>query len=424
MFGVFTIVYSAIGILVLAIGSILLFNINSIFGDTLTFEELETTRKLIILMLFNLAVGFPLGIFGSIITAYEKFIFLRVISILRILLNTAVMICLLHYGYKAFAMVILQTCFNLVTLLLNLFYCKYKIKIKVLFRKTNYGFLKEILIYSFWIFLNAIMDRIYWSTGQFVLGATVSSIAVAVFAVAIQLQTIYMSFSTAISSVFLPKITSLISTNCDNKTISELFIKTGRLQYIILIFILSGFIVFGKSFINIWAGEGYSDAYIITLLFFIPLTIPLCQNMGITILQARNQMRFRSLLYIVIAICSLVLQIILAPIYGGIGCAIAIASALTIGQIIIMNIYYHNYQYIDMIKFWKEILKISIVPFIISTVAIIINNHINYSSFTDLILAIISYSFFYLILAWLFSLNKYEKEMFGNIFGKMIKRFA
>ena len=83
MFGVFTIVYSAIGILVLAIGSILLFNINSIFGDTLTFEELETTRKLIILMLFNLAVGFPLGIFGSIITAYEKFIFLRVISILR-----------------------------------------------------------------------------------------------------------------------------------------------------------------------------------------------------------------------------------------------------------------------------------------------------------------------------------------------------
>ena len=146
--------------------------------------------------------------------------------------------------------------------------------------------------------------------------------------------------------------------------------------------------------------------------------------MGITILQARNQMRFRSLLYIVIAICSLVLQIILAPIYGGIGCAIAIASALTIGQIIIMNIYYHNYQYIDMIKFWKEILKISIVPFIISTVAIIINNHINYSSFTDLILAIISYSFFYLILAWLFSLNKYEKEMFGNIFGKMIKRFA
>ena len=48
--------------------------------------------------------------------------------------------------------------------------------------------MKEISIYSFWIFLNTIMDRIYWSTGQFVLGAMVGTVAVAVFAVAIQLQ--------------------------------------------------------------------------------------------------------------------------------------------------------------------------------------------------------------------------------------------
>lgn len=107
-------------------------------------------------------------------------------------------------------------------------------------------------------------------------------------------------------------------------------------------FILSGFIVFGKYFIRFWAGDGYGDAYTIALLFLVPLTIPLIQNLGITILQARNQMRFRSEVYVIIALISLGFQIPLAKYYGGIGCAMAIAGALTLGQIIVMNIYYHK----------------------------------------------------------------------------------
>ena len=116
-------------------------------------------------MVFNLAVTFPLSIYGAIISAYENFIFLRVVQIARILLNTAVMIILLSYGYKAIAMVVVQTAFNIITLFLNVVYCRRKINIKVKFGKVDKRLLKEISIYSFWIFLNTIMDRIYWSTG-------------------------------------------------------------------------------------------------------------------------------------------------------------------------------------------------------------------------------------------------------------------
>lgn len=55
------------------------------------------------------------------------------------------------------------------------------------------------------------MDRIYWSTGQFVLGMFKGAAVVAVYAVAIQLQAIYMGFSTAISGVFLPKVTAMVT---------------------------------------------------------------------------------------------------------------------------------------------------------------------------------------------------------------------
>lgn len=424
LFGLFTLLYTGVGILTLVAGVVLIFNVDAIFGETLTVIELDRARKILLLMVLNLAVTFPLSIYGAIITAYEDFVFLRVVQIVRILLNTAVMICLLSMGYKALAMVVVQTLFNIATLLLNYLYCKHKIHIRLIFNRIEWGFFREISIYSFWIFFNAIMDRIYWSTGQFVLGATVGTIAVAVFAVAIQLQAIYMSFSGAVTGVFLPRVTSMVAKNSNAKEISDLFIRVGRIQYIVLAFVLSGFIVFGQSFIQLWAGENYYDAYIITLLFIIPLTVPLIQNLGITILQARNQMQFRSLVYIFIALGSLALQIPLAKLHGGIGCALAISGALILGQIIIMNIYYHRVQKINILAFWREIGKMSIVPILLCLITFCTAQYIELDTTTRLAGGIMIFSIIYLPLFWRFGMNRYERDLLWTPISKLIRKIA
>lgn len=411
MFGMFFLLYIAIGLLVLLLGSLLFFNVNVIFDETMTVAELGKARVMLLLLVLNLAFTFPMSIWGSIITAYERFVFPRILNIIRIVLNTVVMICLLYMGYKALALVVVQTIFNVLTLILNYIYCKKELSIKMYFRNFRWEFLKEVAIYSFWIFLNAIIDRIYWSTGQFVLGATVGTAAVAVFAVAIQLEHMYMMFSSSISSVFLPKVTGMVTTSNDKKMISDLFIRTGRIQFIVMSLILSGFIVFGKQFILLWAGHGYEDAYIITLLFFVALFIPLIQNLGITILQARNQMKFRSLLYIGIAALALIFQVILAKKYEGIGCAYAVAGALLLGQGLIMNIYYQKRQGIDIVAFWKEIIKMSIIPALITCLFFYIVSSFNMNSWFNWMLGVGMFSVIYIPLFYIFSMNSYEKEL-------------
>lgn len=422
MFGMFLVLYIIIGVVAFAAGLGLYFNVDTLFGATMTVEELDKARIMMLFLIFNLAITFPMSIFGSIITAYERFVFPKVVNIIRVILNTVIMICLLEMGYKAVAMVILQTVFNLLTLVINFFYCKYKLHIKIFFRNFQWGFLKDVAVYSFWIFLNVIMDRIYWSTGQFVLGAFVGTAAVAVFAVAIQLEHIYMQFSTSISSVFLPKVTGMVARNDNRKEISDLFIRTGRIQYIVIALILSGFIIFGRDFINLWAGTDYDSAYAITLLFFISLAIPLIQNLGITILQARNQMKFRSLLYIVIALVSLGLQIVLAKQYGGIGCAIAIAGALLLGQGLIMNIYYHTRQGLDVWAFWREILKMSIVPVILCLVALYLLRNTTLDSWLSLGAAIVVFAMVYIPLFFRFSMNQSERDLFIKPVNSIIRK--
>lgn len=214
----------------------------------------------------------------------------------------------------------------------------------------------------------------------------------------------------------------MVTQNAKDEELSELFIRTGRIQNLIMSLILFGFIVFGQQFVNLWAGEGYSNAYYMTLAFFISLYIPLIQNMGITILQARNQMRFRSLLYIVLAFIALVFEIIFAKTWGGIGCALAVSIALLIGQGLIMNIYYQRVQHLNILKFWKEIIKMDLIPFSLTVFALYFTRYVvNINGWLTLGLGVITYSILYVTLLIPFVMNSYERSLLVKPIIKKIK---
>ena len=419
MFGMFFLVYVVIGFIALIVGSILCCNVDTLFDRTMSVTELHKIRIMMILMVANIAFTFPMSIWGSIVTAYEQFVFSKLVNIVRVILNPIAMIVMLYMGYRAIGMVVVTTLFNVATLLVNWWYCRHRLHVHIRFGHFQWGFFKEVSVYSFWIFLNAIMDRIYWSTGQFVLGMFRGAKEVAVYAVAIQLESIYMSFSTAVSGVFLPKVTAMVTQGKSDTEISDLFIRTGRVQYIILVFVLTGFIVFGRYFLCLWAGPEYNMSYYIALCFFVALIVPLTQNLGITILQAKNQMKFRSLLYVIISLISLGIAIPLARLYGGIGCALATSMALVFGNIVCMNIYYKCKIHIDIGGYWREIGKMSIIPFILGIVACIMIKWCIPDNFGVLALEICIFSIVYWLFFWHYGMNAYERGLCVSLIHKL-----
>lgn len=415
MFGMFVILYTFIGILAFLVGLGFYYNIEYFFSHSMTDSEINKAQIMMLLLSFNLAVTFPLSIFGSIISAYEDFVFQRVVQIGRIIVSTIAMVVMLEIGYKAIGLVVITTIFNLLSLLVNYWYCRRKIKIKINFRQFDWKFLKEITSYSFYIFLNAIMDRLFWSTGQFIIGSISGTVAVAIYSVAVTLEQMYMTFSTAITGVLLPKITTMVANNESNKTISDLFIRTGRIQFIVIGFILVAFILFGHSFIIIWAGSDYTDSYIVALIFFLATAVPLIQNVGITILQARNQLRFRAIILVLIALCCVGISIPLTYSFGIIGCAAGVASSQILGQVLSMNFYYSKHQNIAIGIFWKEIGKMSVTPLLVGICCYPIVQILQIDSLFFLICVVIPFTLVYVVLFWFGSLNTYEKDIFRKI---------
>lgn len=412
LYGMFLIIYTIIGIVATIGGIILYFNIERLFGQTMTLEEIKIAKKMMIILTFNLAITFPFSIFGNIIIAYEKFVFSKIVKILQIILVPCIMIPLLFMGCRSITMVMVTTIVNVLCLTLNAFTCIKGLKIKMDFKKFNIPILKEIFAYSFFIFLNQIVDKINWSLDQFILGSVAGTTVVAVYSAAAQINTMYLSFSTAISNVMLPKVTKMEANNASNREFTNIFIKTGRIQFAIMGLIITGFLLFGKTFINVWAGEEYKDTYYIACILMIPVTVPLIQNIGLSILQAKNKHKFRTLVLFVIAVLNIAISIPLAKMYGGIGTAIGTSVALILGQIIILNIYYHKVIHIDIIKFWKSILTMAIPVVLSFMLGFSIIVLFNVKGVIKILITAIIYVIIYITFMWLMGINKYEENLF------------
>ena len=421
--GMFFLIYLIIGIIAGIIGAFIWLNADNLFANSMSAEEISKAKILLGILTFNLIVTFPLSVFSSIITAYEKFVFAKVLNLARIILNPIIMIILLNIGYKSVALVILITVLNITTLILNYLYCKKKLNIRLKFGKLDFSLLKEIMAYSVWVFLNSIIDKINLALDQFVLGIYVGTAAVAVYSVAGNLNQMYMNFSTAISGVLLPRVTEMEERKASNEEFTDIFIKTGRIQYIIMALIITGFVLYGREFINLmWVGPEYDESFFIACILMIPITIPLIQNVGINILQAKNLYKFRVIILFVFAIINVIISIFLAKIYGSIGAAIGTAIALIGGTIIGMNIFYHRKAGINIFEFWKNIAKMSIPVAICVILAIMVKYILPINNNIMLIAHILGYTIIYLIFMWFLGMNNNEKNLFIKPFNKLRKK--
>ena len=419
--GMFKIVFYIIGLIAVVLGLLLYFNINNIFGSSMSEVELSKTKIMMLILTFNLGITFGFNIYTSIIIAYEKFVFQKILAIISTIIKPLIMIPLLFLGKKSITMTVVITLINISTMLSNYYYCKRKLKIKTKYSGFDNILFKTILGYSIWLFIGTIVDKINWSADNFILGAVSGTIAVSVYSVAAQLNTLFVNLSSAISGVLLPKVSKMVAQNATSDDLTKEFIKVGRIQYYVIFLMCSGLIIFGRQFIDLWVGPEYKDSYYVALILIIPVCFPLIQNLGISIIQAMNKYKFRSITMFVMALLNIIISIFLAKLYGPIGAAIGTGVSLIICNIIIMNIYYYKEIKIDIISFWKNILTMTIKMLIPVIIMIPVSIHVHMSNVLFMLIFIPLYTLIYLMICYLLIMNDYEKEIITGI-TKKIKR--
>lgn len=419
--GLFIIVFLVMGAVALVCGLGFSANVSLFFNESYSAEDLQIAKVLMVFMSVNLALTFPNSVFTSYVTSQEKFIIQKLLNMIKTVVSPFLTLPILLRGYGSIGMVIVTTIVTIIVDATNLCFCIFRLRMSFDFHKPNWKILKEMAVFSSFIAINQIVDQINWATDKVVLGKFCTSAAVAVYAIGSQINTYYLQFSTAISGVFVPQVNRIVVSDEEEKVkdkqLTELFTKVGRVQFIVLALILTGFIFFGEFFILKWAGDGYENAYYVVLLLITPVTVPLIQNIGIEIQRAKNLHKFRCYIYLGMALLNVLVSIFLARLWGEIGTALGTTISLVVANGIIMNVFYHKKLGIDMCYFWKSIGKF--VPALIGPILVgIILNIIECTSLVGFAIRVAIYSIVYCLSIYFLGMNDFEKQQVNKILHK------
>jgi len=305
----YLIIFTVISFVALTIGFAITLHVNQIFGRSLSSSQLTLTKYLMRIMIFDVAITFISSVFDSNITVNEKFIVQQGRQLMQTFLVPMLCIPMILLGVGVVSIEITQIIVTIIFLIINVSYCIKKLGMQFEFKNMPFSLLRELAVFSFYIFLNQIVDLINNNMPNFILGMFRGAKMVATFSIAIMIKNLFFMMSTSISTMFIPQINKLVNSHETSRGLSDLMVKVGRVQLSILLFVLGGFIVVGKYFVSAWAGASNIEAYYLVVFMVLPSVVPLSQNIGIEIQRAMNKHAFRFILYIAFAILNIIITI-------------------------------------------------------------------------------------------------------------------
>ena len=407
--GMYLMLYIVVCAVVLALGLLFAANVESFFSGSFTPEQIGLAGQLMTIMAFSVVCTLFSTVFDAYIMAHEQFRFQQTRQMFTTLATPGIAFILLNFGMGAVGVALAQLAVYVTLLLLNARFAILKLGMRFDLKRFDGALFRAIAAFSAWIFANQICDLVNNSVPNMLLGALTSAVTVSVFAVSIQIRSVFVSLSTVMSNVFVPKINRIVATSDDNGELTRLMTRVGRYQMFLFCWVYCGFVLLGRFFVVKWAGEGFLDAYYLICAMTLPLGVPLCQNTGIEIQRAKNKHKARSLVYLCMAGINVFFTLIASPYLGFWAPAIAYIASITLGNCLFMNWYYQKRIGLDMLFFWKRNLPVVIASACVTAAGLVVAHYIPVGSWLGFCVWGLAYSAVFAGAMWVFVLDDGEK---------------
>lgn len=394
------------------------FFIPSIYQE-LTPEEIEKFKVLYTIAAISTVISFPFLPLNGVLTSYEKFVQLKVCDVIqKVLVVVSMTICLVM-GYGLYALVLVNAISGILCIGMKIWCINKYTNLSVNIKHEDKVLLKEIVTFSGWTTVLSICQRLIFTIAPTILGLYSGSVPIAIFGIAMSLESYVFSFSTVFSGMFLPKVSRILTTG--DGDLMPIMIKVGRIQLIIVGAIVMGFVCLGRHFIDLWVGDGFNESYICTVLIIIPSLLQLPQEIGIQAIIAENKVKQQAIVYLIMAGVNIALSFILAKYYGPIGISVSICIAYFI-RLIGLDVILKKELHLDLVSFFKETFNnIGAVIIFVTIVSLLINHFIPDQGVLFFIIKTLIFVSLYMAGIYIVS-NSYEREILTKSVKKLLLR--
>lgn len=419
--GVAMVFYLAIAVVAMILGGVLVGIFPSVFARGLSYEQGSLGQRLLSITVINSAVVLGTAPFINVLIAYERFSASKGASIIQIILRMIFTFLAVKSGMGSAGIVTVNLVMTVLCRGFFVYYVFAVLKIKPKFKGMEGSFIKEIIAYSSLILLQMLATQINASVDQVLIGSIVASSAVilAVYGVGTQLVQYFQSIGMAFNGVLMPGIVSLVEKKASSKALLDEMVRVGRIVFMVLVLIWSGFLVCGRQFVVSWAGKDNEQAYLVALILMTAYVFVLTESVGTQILWARSEHKEQSLLKIAIVLLNILLTILLIKWQPLLGATIGTFISLALGDVVLTNIIFVKKLKINLFSYYRRLIK-GIIP---SAVLTVLLGKVFSMFFSGgwLILGanIVLMVLVYTVAMWLFGMNEYEKRLCLSLVKKM-----
>ena len=406
---------------------VVFFFIDIIYSN-LSSSELETFKVLYVIVAIFSVVSFPFTNLNGILTAYEKFIQLKLCDFAHKIFIIVAMVFALIMGYGVYALVTVNAIAGLLVIAIKLTVIRRNTAVRINVRYFDKNILKDIFGFSVWTTVGSIMQRLIFNITPSIIAAVsvTGAVGVAVFGLAATVEGYVYTFATAINGMFMPRISRIVYGGEKETELMPLMIKIGRIQTMLIGLITVGFIALGDSFVvDIWNKPDFAGSYYCAVALILPSFFYLPMQIANTTLIVENKVKLQAYVFIAMGGINVICSLILSYFWGAIGASISIFIAYTV-RTFLMAYVYHKKLHLNMVVFTKNtFVKLApqlIITLLIGICAEIFNPiHNVYIRFAiNGIIIVLAY----FMLMWNWGFNAYEKNTLKKAVTAIKKRSA
>lgn len=380
-------------------------------------------NNLIFILLFISSVQVSISILFSVFRTFnnykKSFVFVRstqtLVSILAMFLNIVLSI----YTKSIISIALVSFGTALFNGLLNLFFAlfanKFKVeKTKIRDNKTQISF---ILRYSSVILIATIVSNLNSNIDKTILGIMVDSKAVTMYQLSITFLSSLISISYSFSEVMQPKIFELYRKE-RYEELNKLFLLISKVQSIVVLLIIGGYISCGYHFVILWIDYSRIDVYYYTIALFVSASISLCRTSGYEIERANNKIKIPTLISVISSLSNLILSIILVKFLPVKYCVWACIIGTVFTKVFIYDIplFFYDAKIIKLPvgHYLFNFFKIALFSLVSSFFSIILFFVLRFSSLSILIRFLLEGFLF--VVVYFFLIFIFEKKFIKNSF--------
>jgi O-antigen/teichoic acid export membrane protein len=294
----------------------------------------------IVLVGFALALSFPFGVFNATLNAMQRFDLNNIIQVTVAILRAILIVVSLRNGGGIVSLAVIALVTGLIELIAKYVLCRRIVpSLKLGLEYSNVKTLKMIAGFSLYTFLISVALRLSFQSDSLIIGAIISTEAIAFFAIASTMVDYLSNLVTNVSVTLTPVASALQATNESDK-LQKLLIVGTRYSLLLILPIATSFIIFGHQFMKLWMGPEFAErSSTVLIILSISYVGYLAMFVANSVIYAFGAVRKLAIVVTGVAISKIILSFLLAKPFGITGVAIGTSLPLALYGYFFMPVY-------------------------------------------------------------------------------------